>query len=98
MTRMTQSISLVLIGSSLILASCVRTAPKTAEEKEKEREEEKERPAGRVPAGGHRGGVYYHPTYTRGNHMPATSGSRSSGVHAPSRSGGFGSSGHMVGS
>src|ERR1044072_7132033 len=85
MTRMTPSISLALLGSSLILAGCFQLPPRTPEEEEKQR-------AHAVAPGGH-AGSYIHPTYVRGNQVPSTGGSPSTGIHSPSHSGGFGSRG-----
>lgn len=90
MTRMTKSISLVLVSSSLILAGCPAPTPL-----EETKEEEK---------GTSHSGRGFHPRYYGGGHSPGahshTSGSSSGrpGGHVSSHSGGFGGSGHAVGS
>ena len=103
MTRMTKSISLVLIGSSLILAGCRRQIPP----------EEQVPPGagGGGTGGGFRGGYYHRPwssTYRtprppNGGFHPGggahpSGGSGKGGGHISSHSGGFGSTGHAAGS
>jgi hypothetical protein len=110
MARMSKSVSLVLIGSSLILAGCgvQRTTSAKATDKKSDQDTEQEaRPAS--GSGGHASGVHYHPWYYGrsywawggGSAAPSgragTSGSRP-GAPGGFHSGGFGSSGHAVGS
>jgi hypothetical protein len=92
MMRMTQSISLALIGSSLILTGCYSSPAPTAEDKEKEQ------PAPGVATGGHYVGGHYRPVYIPGPRTSAGSGGHGAAIHSPSHSGGFGSSAHAVGS
>jgi hypothetical protein len=103
MTRMSKSISLVLISSSLILANCSRRETPPAEATDKEAEQEKDMEQ-RSAGGG--SGSHYHPWYYgrgsswvyRGSSSRAgTSGSRPASTGSV-RSGGFGSTGHAVGS
>jgi hypothetical protein len=91
-TRMTTSISLVLISSALILAGCAGEPPPNEADKDKD----KDGRSAHHPSGGH-----FHPWYYRGpswGGYAGRGGTSRSGTSGGFHSGGFGSSGHAAGS
>jgi hypothetical protein len=82
MTRMSKSVSLVVIGSSMILAGC------------QSHYDDDQR--GTRRDSGYRGGSFFHSGYYGGSSSGGSAGK--SGTSSGSHSGGFGSSGHASGS
>jgi hypothetical protein len=93
--RMSKSVSLVLVGSSLVLAGCfARNPPAQAADKDKDEETDKEkRTSGTGHSGHYHGGSFWGWGSSGSRSRPGTSGN----AGAP-RSGGFGSSGHAAAS
>jgi hypothetical protein len=108
MTRMSKSVSLVLIGSSLILAGCAVQRTTSAKAKDKKTDQDTEQEARPTGGGGgvHVSGGHYYPWYSTRSYWgwaaagPSGRASPSGRLGSPGayHSGGFGSSGHAVGS
>ena len=99
MARMTTSISLALISSSLIFAGCAGEPPPG---KESDKEKDKEEHAARGTSRSSRSGAYYHPWYFGGSSWGRSAGRAGASTSRPGssgaiHSGGFGSTGHAAG-